>query len=69
MATKTKEPAERVYHWYTYEGASAVLGCTTRQLRRWHQQHKISSTRFGARVLFSREQIDEFVRNHTRGAA
>jgi excisionase family DNA binding protein len=58
----TKTGPQEGHRWVGgFREGAAYLGCTERQLRRWVQQGRVSHTRMGAAVRFSKIQLDQFV--------
>ena len=45
--------------------AASYLHIATSTLYRWVHQKKIKHAKIGSRVLFSQENIDEFINNNT----
>ena len=62
--TQSREPSMETnekYEWLRIPAASAYLGVSARQLRRWVQARHIGYTKMGRDLVFSRAQLDEFV--------
>lgn len=53
------------HEWFGYREAAQYVGLTERQLRRAVSAGKVSYTRPGLAVLFSREQLDDFIERST----
>lgn len=56
------------YTWLTYPEAATYCGISERAMRRAAQERKVEFTRLGLRTLFTREQLDAWVRRSTSDA-
>jgi excisionase family DNA binding protein len=62
MSSESSPPPR---HWFRYAEAAEYCGITERQMRRAVQAGKVAYTRPGLAVLFTREQLDEFIERST----
>jgi len=64
MATKT----DAGYAWLYYDTGARYADVSERALRRAVQMGKVEHCRIGLRVRFTREMLDKWIADSTRGA-
>lgn len=66
MSKKTSPPAER--RLMSYDDAAAYLGISLRGMKDLAKKGQIRKTPIGARVLFDREDVDDYIERVKKSA-